>query len=119
MDAQIERTAVFMGRRCFCTLNKFTALSEEHIPEGKFQWFVYIVAYLQFYLGETNRPRKSQLDEMHTATVRKTKEKSIVISSFKMDIHPILGRLSEVKYYTPLLTAIITPELQNARDRFI
>ena len=52
------------------------------MPEGQFQWFIDIVAYLQLVTGETVRLRESQIDKTHTTKVRKTKEKSIIISSF-------------------------------------
>ena len=37
-----------------------------------------------------------QRDEVDAAKVRKTKDKSIVISDFKIDVPPILGGLGEV-----------------------
>ena len=65
--------------------------AEKHISVGQFQWFIDIVSYLQFLTGETVSTAKSQQYEVHTAKVRKAKEKSIVISDFKRDVPPILG----------------------------
>ena len=70
---------MFMGGRWFCTLNKYITFSEVHIPEGRLQWFIDIVAYLQFITGDTVSPREYQLDDMHAAKVRNTKEQSKII----------------------------------------
>ena len=59
---------------------------------------------------------ESQRDEFHTEKVRTTKEKSIVISSFKSDIPPIMGVLGEGKEIFAPLTEIRIPYLWNTRD---
>ena len=100
----------------FCTINDCTTFLEEYIPDGQFQWFIYIAAYLQFVTGDTVIPRKSQLDEMHSFKASNTKEQPIFIYSLKTDILPILVRLSKGKESTTTLTATRTPELWNAHD---
>ena len=47
MAEQTEGTAVFMVGKWFCTLKNYVNFSEVHIPEGYYQWFVDIVAYLK------------------------------------------------------------------------
>ena len=43
---------------------------------------------------------ESQKDDVHVDKMRKIKEQSIIISEFKTDVPPILGRLVEGKEYT-------------------
>ena len=59
---------------------------------------------------------ESHRDEVHAAKVSKTKEQSIVISSFRTDIPPILGGLGEGKEISTPLTEIRTPELWNVNN---
>ena len=66
--------------------------------------------------GETVIPSESQLDEMHYAKFRNTKEQSIVIYYFKSNIPPILGGLSNGKEPTMPLTEIRNPGLWNVHD---
>ena len=49
------------------------------------------------------------------AKVRNTKDQSIVISTFKTDVPPILGGLQRGDELTTPLTAIRTPKLCNSR----
>ena len=83
--------------------------STKQIPEGKFQWFIDIISYLNFFTGEIVSMAESQRDEVHASKVRK-KYQSIFISTFKTDVPLILGGLSEGKEYTNPLTSIRTPE---------
>ena len=64
--------------------------------------------------GETVSTAESQQYEAHAAKVRKTKEKLIVISDFKIDVPPILGGLGEGKESTTPLTSTLTPGLWNS-----
>ena len=68
-------------------------LCVKHIPVSQFQWFIYIVSYLQFVTVKTVLTAKSQQDGLHAAKVHNTKEQPIVISAFKTDMPPILGGL--------------------------
>ena len=112
----IDGIDVFTGGRCIRSLMEHVGFLERKIPVGQFQWFLYIVSYLQLFTGETVSTTESQQDEVHVAKVRKTKEKSIVISSLKTDVPPILGGLGEGKESTTLLTYICTPKIRNAND---
>ena len=56
---------------------------------------------------------------MHTAKVSNTKDKYVVISSFKTDTPPILGGLNKGNYFTTPLKAIINTYLWNAHDGFM
>ena len=47
--------------------------SENHIPVGKFQWFLDIVSYLQFVTGGVVSSLESQQDEAHVSKVWKMK----------------------------------------------
>ena len=58
----------------------------------------------------------SQQEKVHTNKVRKTKDKSIVISASKTNVPPILGVLGEGKESSTTLTDNCTPELWNAYD---
>ena len=49
---------------------------------------------------------ESQRDELHAAKVRKIKDQSIIISTFKIDMPPNLGGLGEGNKYTTPLTAL-------------
>ena len=80
-----------MGGRWFHTLNNCINYFEAHVSEVQFWWFIDIVAYLQFFTGETFIPRESQLYDIHGENIRKTNDKSIVISSFKTDTDTVLG----------------------------
>ena len=62
---------------------------------------------------------ESQRDELHAAKVRKIKDQSIIISTFKIDVPPIIGELGEGKEYTTPLTENLTPELWNTHDGVI
>ena len=92
-------------------------ICEKNIPAGQFQWFIEIFSYLQFVMGKTVSNVESQRYEVHVSKVRKTKEKSIVISDFKTDVLPILGGLGEGKESTTPLIAICTHKIWNAHDR--
>ena len=96
--------------------SKCEYFDREKIPERQFKWFIYIVRYLQFVTGETVSTLESHRDEVHTVKVKNTKEQYIVISSFKMDIPPLLRGLREGKDRSTPLTVIRTPELWNAHD---
>ena len=60
--------------------------------------------------------KESHRDEVHASKVGNTKDKSIVILTFKTDVTPILGGLWEGKDSATPLTDIHTPELWNAHD---
>ena len=45
-------------------LNKWINFADDHVTEGQFQWFIDVVAYLQFVTGGTVIPRESKLDDM-------------------------------------------------------
>ena len=107
---------MFMGGRWFRTLNECITFSEVHIPEGQLQWFIDIVAYLEFITGNKVSPRESHLDYMHAAKVRNAMEQSKIIYHFKIDTSSILGGLSKVKDYTIPLTKIRNLKLWNTRD---
>ena len=47
--------------------------SENHIPVGKFQWFLDIFSYLQFVTGEIVSTVESQKNEAHVSKVWKMK----------------------------------------------
>ena len=53
-------------------------------------------------------PRESHQYEINESKVKKAKNKSIVISSFKTDTDTVLGGFSERKEYTEPLTLIRT-----------
>ena len=40
-----EGTYVFMGGRWFQIMYDYITFLEEYIPDGQFQWFIYIVSY--------------------------------------------------------------------------
>ena len=73
---------------------------------------------LAIYHGDTVSPREYQLDDMHAAKVRNTKEQSKIIYYFKIDTPSILGGLSKLKEYIIPLTTIINPNIWNTRDGF-
>ena len=58
---------------------EFVDFAENHIPVGQFQWFLYIVSYIQFVIAETVSTAEWQQDEVHATKVRKTREKLIVM----------------------------------------
>ena len=82
---QKEDNTLCMGGRWFHMLNNCIKYFETHVSEVQFRWFIDIVAYLQFFTGETFIPRESHLYGIHGAKIRKTNDKYIVISSFKND----------------------------------
>ena len=112
----IYGVAVLLGGRWLQSQMEFVDFAENHIPVGKFQWFLYIVSYLQFVIAETVSTAEWQQDEVHATKVRKTREKLIVMSTLKTDVPPIFGGLGEGKESTTPLTAICTPEMWNAHD---
>ena len=79
VTAYTDGIYVFMGGSWFRTLNDCINLSEVHIPEGQLQWFIDIVAYLEFITGNKVSPRESHLDYMHAAKVRNTNPKLSII----------------------------------------
>ena len=80
---------------------------------GAVQGFIDIDSYLKFLTGETILTADSQRDKVHAGNMHKTKEKSILISSLKTDLPPILGGLAEGKESTTSLTSIRTTEIWN------
>ena len=93
----IDGVAVFARRRWFWLRMECVDFVEKHIPVRQFQWFIDIVSYLQFFMGETVLTAESQKYEFHAAKVRKKKDQSIFISAFKTDVPNILGGLGEGK----------------------
>ena len=49
--ACIDVVAVFTGGRWFWYQMEYVEFAEKHILEGQFQWFIYIISYLQFVTG--------------------------------------------------------------------
>ena len=96
-------------RRCI----KFV---EEGVLEEEFQWFIYIVSYIQFVSGETVSTAESHNDEVHAKNVCTTKEQSIVISAFNTDAPLILGGLVEVKESYNLITETCMPTIWSDHD---
>ena len=64
---------MFAGGGWFRSQIECDDFARDKIPEGKFQWFINIVSYLQFVTGEMVSTLESQGDENHAAKVRKTK----------------------------------------------
>ena len=64
---------VFVGRRWFRSRMEGVDFSENHIPVGKFQWFLDIVSYLQFVIGGIVSTVESQQDEANVSKVWKMK----------------------------------------------
>ena len=60
-----------------------------HIPKGKFQWFIYIISYLQIIIGDTVSKVESNRYVFHVSKVCNTNKHSIIISKFNIDIPPI------------------------------
>ena len=117
MATHTDGIAMFMGGRWSRTINNCITFTEEHVPESQVQWFIDIVAYLQFITGQIVIPRQCQIDEMHATKVRNTKENSIVIYYFKTYNPPVLGGLSEGKESITPLTVIRNPYLWNKNYR--
>ena len=92
VTARIDGTAVFTGGRWFISQTECVEFAEKLTMEGKLQWFIDIVSYLQFATGEKVSTSESQRDGVHAAKVHKTKEQSIIYA-FKTDVPPILGGL--------------------------
>ena len=86
---------VFSGRWWFRSQSECKEFSRDKTPEGKFQWSIHIIIYMQFVIGKTVYILDSQRDKVYAANIRKTKEQYIVISAFKTDIPPIMGGLVE------------------------
>ena len=51
LSARIDVVSVFSGGIWFRLHRGCIYFSYNHIPEGKFQWFVGIISYLQFLTG--------------------------------------------------------------------
>ena len=107
---------MFTGGRWFISQNECKDFSRYQIPEGQLQWLIYIVTHLNVLTRETVSTAEYQRDEVHATKIRKTKEKSIIVLVFKMDIPPMLGGLGEGKDSYISLTSIIIPKLWNAHD---
>ena len=60
--AQIDGMDVFTGGRWFGSRMECVDFAEKHIPAGQFQWFLYIISYLQFVTGETGFTPESHQD---------------------------------------------------------
>ena len=118
VEAQVEGISVFAGGGWFISQNECKEFARDQIPYGQFQWFAFIVIYLQFVTGEKVSTAESQRDKLHTSKVRKNKDQFIIISAFEADINPIMGRMGEVKESSTPLTSVRMPYLWNYHDRF-
>ena len=58
----IDGIDVFAGGMCIWSLMERVGFLERKIPVGQFQWFLYIVSYLQLFTGETVSTTESQQD---------------------------------------------------------
>ena len=68
-DAQLREVAdwvddmyIFAGGRWFISHLDCMEFAMKNIPEGQFQWFIDIVSYLQFFIGEMVSTEESQRD---------------------------------------------------------
>ena len=84
---------VFAGRWWFRSQSECKEFSRDKTPEGKFQWSIHIIIYMQFVIGKTVCILDSQREKVYVTKIRKKKEQYTFISDFKTDIPPILGGL--------------------------
>jgi hypothetical protein len=116
VSARIDAAAYCVRGRWFRTLDDCIAFSRLHIPEGQFQWFIDLVAYLQFTTDEIIDTDESQRGEIHEARVKRTQEQSTVIASFRTGVPPIFGGPKAGRDAADPYTAIKTPEKWNGHD---
>ena len=61
--------AIFAGGKLFRLQRECVEFSVNKIAECQFTWFIDIVGYLQFLMGETVSPAEPQKYEAHTVKV--------------------------------------------------
>ena len=64
---RVEGISLFKGGRWFRSQSECEYFSRDQIPEGKFQWFIGILNYLQFVTRETVLTAESHMDEDQAA----------------------------------------------------
>ena len=62
----------------FRGLDNYIYFSQKHVPEGQFQWFFYLVSYLQFIMDEIIDVVTSQRINIQESRVKRTSEQSAV-----------------------------------------